>query len=73
MFSSILEELRIKHGQVKERFREKCKQFDLLEEKFRQKSESQKEVARLKNELTRGQMKYEELQEQLRNLEAENK
>lgn len=72
-FSSILEELRIKHGQVKEKLREKSKQCDLLDEKLRQKNESQKEVGRLKNELTKGQLRCEELQNQLKKLEAANR
>jgi septal ring factor EnvC (AmiA/AmiB activator) len=44
-----------------------------LEEKVRQRADSQKEVGRLKNEVTRGQLRCEELQEQLKKLEAENR
>ena len=73
MISSILEDLRIKHGQVKEKFREKSRQFDVLDEKFRQKTESQKEVSRLKNEVAKGQIRYEELQAQLKKLEDANR
>ena len=51
----------------------RSKQFDLLDEKFRQRNESQKEVARLKNELTKGQLRCEELQGQLKKLEAANR
>ena len=72
MSSSILEELRITHGQVKERLREKSKQFDHLEEKLRQKSESQKEVARLKSEIARGQARVDELQKQLKKIESQH-
>jgi len=71
--SSILEELRITHGQVKERLREKSKQVDLLEERLRQKSEGQKEVSRLKSDVARGQARVEELQKQLKKLESEHK
>ena len=58
---------------MKEKFREKSRQFDVLDEKFRQKTESQKEVSRLKNEVAKGQIRYEELQAQLKKLEDANR
>ncbi len=60
--SSTVDDLRIQLGQVKEKYREKMNQCGALEEKIRLKSESSNEVNRLKNEISKLELKLREYQ-----------